>query len=306
MAIKDTGLSTPGIRANFFERFNEVNKQTWWEQFTTRLPSKTKKETYKFLGSVPPMRERGTGRVARGVFAESYDIEDIRYELTLEVDREDIEDDQTGQIRIRINEMAQRAAQHKDSALADLLKNGATAGFNSYDGVSFFNASHSSGKSGNQDNTLAPSATDKDAPTTAEFRTALGSAIARLLGFLDDQGEPMSFGATGLVVVIPPSMLITASEAINATLVASTTNILSGAARIVAFPRLTATDTFYILKTDVAVRPFIFQDRKPIEFVAREQNSDEAFLRDKFLYGVRARYRITYGYWQYALKLTFA
>ena len=25
-----------------------------------------------------------------------------------------------------------------------------------------------------------------------------------------------------------------------------------------------------------------------------------------FLYGVRARYRITYGYWQYALSLDFA
>ena len=36
-----------------------------------------------------------------------------------------------------------------------------------------------------------------------------------------------------------------------------------------------------------------------------ENQSDEGFLRDKYLYGVRARYRITYGYWQYAVKITF-
>ena len=43
-----------------------------------------------------------------------------------------------------------------------------------------------------------------------------------------------------------------------------------------------------------------------MEFTALEERSDEGFMREKFLYGVRARYRITYGYWQYALKLTFA
>jgi len=253
------------------------------------------------------MREWGTGRLARGVFAEKYDVSDMKYEITIEVDREEIEDDQLGQIRIRINEMAGRPAQHKDVLIGELLKNGASAGFLSYDGQIFFPNAHVSGASGTQDNILTESGTaDKDNPTTAEWRVALRNAIARLLTFKDDQGEVMSFGATGLVVIVPPNMFVTAAEAVNATLVASTTNVLQGAARIITFPYLTATDTWYLLKTDVAVRPFIFQDRIPLEFTALEQNSDEGFRRDKFLYGVRARYRMTYGYWQYALKITFA
>ena len=74
---------------------------------------------------------------------------------------------------------------------------------------------------------------------------------------------------------------------------------------IVALPYLSATDAFYILETDIPVRPFILQDRIPLDFTALEGASEEGFKRDKFLYGVRARYRITYGYWQYALKETF-
>jgi len=45
-----TQLSTPGIHAEFFQRFDEVNKQTYWDQLSTRLSSRTEKETYTFLG----------------------------------------------------------------------------------------------------------------------------------------------------------------------------------------------------------------------------------------------------------------
>jgi phage major head subunit gpT-like protein len=185
------------------------------------------------------------------------------------------------------------------------LVNGASAGYLAYDGQIFFSTSHESGKSGTQSNILTPAATDADNPTTAEFRTALRQAIARLLSLKDDQGEPMNMAADGLVAIVPGGMYITALEAVNATIVASTTNVLQGAARVIAFPRLTDASKWYLLKTNVAVRPFIFQDREPIEFKAREQDSDEGFLREKFLYGVRARYAMTYGYWQHALQLDF-
>ena len=81
--------------------------------------------------------------------------------------------------------------------------------------------------------------------------------------------------------------------------------VCSRAARIVAFPWLTNISKWYLLKSDGVVRPFIFQDREPVEFTALTENSDEGFRREKFLYGVRARYRITYGYWQFAVRVDF-
>ncbi|HQE27629.1 MAG TPA: Mu-like prophage major head subunit gpT family protein, partial [Phycisphaerae bacterium] len=59
------------------------------------------------------------------------------------------------------------------------------------------------------------------------------------------------------------------------------------------------------LKTDGVVRPFIFQDREPVEFGALTENSEEGFKREKLLFGVRARYRLTYGYWQFAIRTVF-
>jgi len=251
------------------------------------------------------MREWGTGRKARGMYAESYDVVNHKYEITLEVDRDEIDDDKTGQIRARTRQLAERAAGHKDACISSLLVNGATTGFLSYDGVTFFNVGHSSGVSGSQSNILTPPAVAPDTPTTGEFRAALGLGIAQLLSLLDDQGEPMSVDASGLVAIVPPTMYITALEAVNATVIGSTTNVLQGAARVIAFPRFTDASMFYLLKTNVEVRPFVFQDRAEVEFTALEEKSDEGFTREKFLYGARARYCVTYGYWQYALSLDF-
>jgi phage major head subunit gpT-like protein len=303
MAIIGTGLTTPGLKAEFFKRLDGLTPL--YTELTTRIPSTTKKETYAFLGSVPPMREWGTGRKARGVFSESYDVENLKYEATLEVDRDELADDQHGQIRVRINELADRAGYHKDNVIATLLVNGGSAGYLAYDGKTFFANDHESGKSGAQDNTLSIAITDKDDPTSAEFRSAFGDGVARLLGFVDDQAEPMSVSAGGLVCVVPPSMYVAALEALNTTMLASTSNVLQGAAKVITFPRLTATDVWYLLKTDVAVRPFIFQDREPIEFGSLEKDSESGFIREQYIYGVRARYRITFGYWQYALQCTF-
>ena len=105
--------------------------------------------------------------------------------------------------------------------------------------------------------------------------------------------------------VVPPTMLYTALEAVSATLISQTSNVLQGAARVIALPRLTSVTTWYLLKTDGVVRPFIFQDREPVEFGALTENSEEGFKREKLLFGVRARYRMTYGYWQFGIRTVF-
>ncbi len=303
MAIINTGLLTKGLRSEFFNRFNAAT--TFFQDLSTRIESRSDTETYKWLGSLPRMREWGTGRLAKGMGSESYSIENLKYESTLEVDRDEISDDKTGQIRIRIAEMAERAATHKDFLISQLLINGETAGFNSYDGVSFFNNSHVSGSSGAQDNLVSSTASDPENPTTDEFKTGLRTAIGTMMAFKDDQGEPMSISATGLVCIVPSLMYLTALEAINATIISSTSNIVAGAARIVGFPWLTDQSKWYLLKTDGVIRPLIFQDREPVEFNALTEDSDEGFRREKFLYGVRARYRLAYGYWQFAVRMNF-
>ena len=75
---------------------------------------------------------------------------------------------------------------------------------------------------------------------------------------------------------------------------------------MVSFARLTLGTTFYTGAVDEAdALPFIFQDREPIEFNALEGNSEEDFQREKWQYGVRGRYAMTYGFWQKINRTVF-
>ncbi len=303
MAVINTGLLTKGLRSEFLNRFEGT--QTFFQDLATRIPSTSDSETYRWLGTVPQIREWGTGRITQGLRTESYSVENLKYEATIEVDRDEIADDQTGQIRLRVGELAERAATHKDFLVSQLLINGATSGFDTYDGLTFFNDAHVSGASGNQDNDLTFTAATAADPTVDEFKSSLKQAIAQMLAFKDDQAQPMMINATGLVCVVPPTMFFTALEAVNASVISNTSNVLAGAAQVVALPWLSTATTWYLLKTNGVIRPFIFQDREPVEFNALAEGSEEAFKREVFLYGVRARYRIAYGYWQFAVRTVF-
>lgn len=300
MAVINTGLLTKGVRSEFFQRYEST--PTLYQSLSTRVSSNSDREDYRWLGSLPRMREWGTGRMAKGLHSESYSVENLKYESTIEVDRDEIADDRTGQIRLRIAEMAERAATHKDFLVSQLLTNGDQAGFHSYDGVPFFSSAHESGESGVQSNLLETDATEPSDPTSEEFRLSMRTAITALLGFRDDQGEPMSLTAAGLTCLVPTGMYLTALETVNSTLVGSSSNVLEGAAHVVALPWITDPTAWFLMKTDVAVRALIYQEREPVEFSSLTEESEEGFRREKFLYGVRARYRMTYGYWQFAVR----
>ncbi len=303
MAIINTGLLTKGLRSEFFNRLEAT--PTHYAALATRVASNAHAENYRWLGSVPQMREWGTGRLARGLRTESYSLENLKFEATLEVDRDEIADDQTGQIRVRVGELAERAATHKDYLMAQLLIHGDQTGHHGYDGVPFFSAGHVSGVSGAQSNQVTADASLATDPSAGEFRRALTLAISRMLSLKDDQGEPMALAGDGLHCVVPPNLYFVALEALNAAVVDATSNVLAGAAKVVVLPWLSAADTWYLLKNNGVIRPFIFQDREPIEFTALADDSDDAFKREKYLYGVRARYRLAYGYWQFAVQVRF-
>ena len=76
MAVINTGLLTKGLRSEFFDRLGKV--VTHYQDLCTRIVSTSDAETYKWLGTVPRMREWGTGRLARGLRSESYSVENLK------------------------------------------------------------------------------------------------------------------------------------------------------------------------------------------------------------------------------------
>ena len=304
-AIKSTGLTLAGARSEFFEAYDAADVFPW-EQFALAYQSDKDAEHHRWLGSVPMMREWGTGRLAKGLRSESYDVANLKYEATIKIDRDEESDDQTGQIKLRIQELADAAKDNPAYLMAQLLINGATAGYVSYDGLTFFNTAHVSGASGNQNNALTFTAAAAT-KTTAECKGALTASIAALLAYKDDQGRPMNQNTTGIAIVVPPAMVFPMMEAASASVIATTDNVLKQLGlQVLSFPWLTLGTTFYTCKIGARRKPFIFQDREPLEFHLTDYTDENGFMTEKRYAGARARYALTYGMWQHCVRTVFS
>jgi phage major head subunit gpT-like protein len=104
------------------------------------VPSQGKVVDYKWLGEFPMMKEWVGDRVIKDLSAFDYSIKNKRFESTIEVDRDDIDDDQIGIYTPMIQGLAQAAKVHPDILVFALLK----AGFDTacFDGQYFFDSDH--------------------------------------------------------------------------------------------------------------------------------------------------------------------
>ena len=60
------------------------------------VPSSTKENVYPWLGTLPSMQKWAGDRIIRNLKAHKYSIENEKFEMTIAVKRDDIEDDQVG------------------------------------------------------------------------------------------------------------------------------------------------------------------------------------------------------------------
>lgn len=154
MLINAANLKTlfTGFKGNFQNGLDQVASQ--YLQIATLVPSSTGSEEYSWLGQVPNMREWVGDRVVHGIAAHGYTIKNKPFELTIEVPRDKIEDDQFGVFAPLFTEMGRSSAAHPDQLVFGLLAAGRTTPC--YDGQSFFSATHpvidAKGKSVNQSN----------------------------------------------------------------------------------------------------------------------------------------------------------
>lgn len=109
-------------------------------QIATIIPSSNKSETYGWLGKLPNVREWLGDRVIQNLKDHSYQILNKDWELTIGLDRNDIEDDNLGQYAPLFQEMGMSTKSHADRLVFALLAAGFTT--ESYDGQFFFDTDH--------------------------------------------------------------------------------------------------------------------------------------------------------------------
>ena len=113
---------------------------TQWDKIATTVPSTTGAEEYGWLGAFPNMREWVGDRVINGMATHGYTIKNKKFEMTVGVPRESLEDDQYGIYTPMMTEMGRAASAHPDQLVFNLLKAGpATL---CYDGQYFFDTDH--------------------------------------------------------------------------------------------------------------------------------------------------------------------
>ncbi|MCL4503097.1 MAG: Mu-like prophage major head subunit gpT family protein [Deltaproteobacteria bacterium] len=130
-----------GFTAVFNAAFQET--QTWYEQVAMTVPANTRIMDYKFLLDFPMVREWIGDRQISSLEPKAFQVESKDWEATIEVDRNDIEDDQLGLYNPIISALAQEARKHPERLIADLLKGGFTT--TCYDGRNFFATDHQVG-----------------------------------------------------------------------------------------------------------------------------------------------------------------
>lgn len=279
----------------------------WVNDLAFKVSSDQASEQYAWLGMAPAMREWLGGRSAKDLREFSYTLANKEHEATLEVMVPELRRDKSGQLLIRIGELADRVMSYPAKLTSTLIENGETT--TCYDGQYFFDTDHAEGDSGTQDNDITYAAATGTTPTVDEMRAAIINSIKAILGFKDDRGEPMNENARSFAVMVPLTYWQQAIEAVNLPTVATgganvIPNLPGFNIRIVPNVRLTWTTKFATFRTDGRVKPFILQEEMPMSMKAVAEGSELEFNENKHRYGVDWSGNVGYGYWQYACLTT--
>lgn len=292
-----TNASLAALRTNFSNIFQSAfaSAPVFADQLATTVASSTGVNTYGFLDRIPKMREWVGERQIQNLKEYGATIVNKPYELTIGVDRDDIEDDNLGVYAPLMAEMGRQAAKWPDQLLVAAMQAGtSTAGF---DGVNFFSNAHPLSGS-NQSNNFT---------TTALTAPNYASTRASMMALVGADGQPL--GVMPDLLVVPPQLEGAARTILNAEMIADvngggTTNIWRNSARLLVVPELANEGTtWYLVDSSKGVKPFIFQNRKsPLLTMKDGESDDNVFHQRQFIYGAESRGAVGYALWFLAAR----
>jgi phage major head subunit gpT-like protein len=270
-----------------------------WQKIAMLVPSTTGQNDYAWLSKFPRMRKWIGDKNVKALEASKYSVVNDDWEATVEVDRNDIEDDQLGMYGPQAKMAGQSAKQLPDEIVMDLVNNAFTA--TCYDGQYFIDTDHPvRGADGVMGVVSNKGTKALSCASQAAALASFGAARTAMRKFKDDEGRPLNI--TPNVLLVPPALgdvarALMTSERLDD----GKTNLYKGTAEVVEDARLSSDTNWFLLDTTKPIMPFIFQERKKPEFVQQtDQNNDDVFNRKKFKFGAEARAAGGYGFWQLA------
>ena len=302
-------LLTAGLQEIFMKGYVEYVANVWGECCTT-VNSDKDTEKYDWLGATPKMQEWIDERAPKGMLEHNFILKNKHFEASIAVDRDTLDDDLYGQIKLRVYGLGTEAARYKDEYFTTLLMNGTTN--LCYDGQAFFSTSHQEGTSPTQSN--APAAAAGYVLTQANLPVVLEKVLAAGRLMKNDQNKIHGVNYSHLMVHPAneyDTRVILDPAVINQATGSTTGQVLyKGRLKILVNPYITQTDSthpefgpYFFFDLTKSVKPFIFQMRKAPTFIAVDKpDSPENFLRKNVYYGIDERYNLGYGDWRLAYR----
>ncbi len=252
----------------------------------TVVPSKSRTEIYNWMGNIEKMREWLGERVINNLKRYQWTIDNKDWEDTIEVERNDVEDDMLGMIGNDAKNLGYAAASHPDELIFDLM----LGGFANlcFDGTPFFNDSHPLGPNGLLQSNLGHGALNE-----ANY----AAARAQMMSLVDEAGRPLNLVPD--LLITGPALEGMARSILMPGLTAATTRDWVGTAEYLVVPMLsTNPNAWYLIDTKRPMKPFIYQTRKPLQFVQMNKPTDyPVFMNKKFIFGCDCRDNAGYGLW---------
>jgi len=285
---------TPANIAGLYQSFNTIfNKalaaaQPQYNKIAMTVPSSTRQNAYVWLGAWPKMREFINDREFHKLEAFDYYIKNKKFETSIALPEEDIEDDVQGVYQPMVEAMAIVTKKHPDILTFDLLNNAFTA--KGYDGETFISSDHESGSNASDEVlSFAPGG-------------SYGKAKAALDRIVDTQGEPLFSGDEQDVLVVAPELEEKARTGLHADYISvgggsTQDNPWKNSADLVKSPRIKSKTAWFIIRPFAGLMPLIYQTRRPVRFVTKNDPnvSDFTFMTGKYAFGADCRDNAGYG-----------
>ena len=252
-----------------------------WEQ----VPSTSNANVYSWLKHIPGFKEwfKGQPRVIRNVESTQFTVANRKFEDTISISTDEVEDNQLGQYNGIAKGMGSEGMLLKDELTAELL-NGAFTTALTYDGLTICNAAHKAGLS-----------TINNAATAALSSTSFETAIATIENYKYkadkySEAKPLT-KMMKLTLIVPPALRPTAENIVNVQRLASgADNYLYKRADLLVCPYLSNATQWFLVNIGAPNKPFFIQERKKLEFrELNPQNSDQSLMFDEFIYAGKCR-----------------
>lgn len=321
-------ITQRNVLGMFYERLKENAGAGYVNALCTPpIRSDQDSEDYAWLGMVPQMEERRGAKQFSQLREVPWTIKNVPYQGGIAIPKSHVLYDKTGQVRTRVNELANRGQSHWAKLVASLIANGASGVC--YDGQYFFDTDHSEGDSGTQSNSISVDISALPvsnhgivtAPSPSEMISSVLKGVHQILAFKDDKGEFINEDMTEFMVLCGTTLGEPALSAFKArTIDGGDSNVLieqdTFRLRIQVSPRYNAwTDKFAVFSTQGDQKPIIRQQRHPnneaggydVEGMLMHMlwtDSEHCKLNNECLVSIESERAAAYGDWKKACLVT--